>query len=421
MFNTYFHGLWMLAEFYIFSVKKIHALPKWIRNPNTLAKIVDEKEEVLLSVETEAEESYLRGSKMIEENMRTLHCEKVGLLSFQTTLRVLVFLRILVLVLLLKNHLTLAILTITMQAVVAPYSILVALAQAIALILPLYSAHYASFLVMKNVLAIIAHNTPDFIMEKLCWSLPFLHIQFTPFFIAAYFFLDTILCFYCHFFHSQNNFSLQKTVKHIVWGFINAKSYTLIIFLSALNAGSSIPTLVWFLDAYFNVTGRVANAFTEIFFHWQELHYTFHSMAHLPVVYTQAHKFHHLLHMSSAFDAHSIFGNGMPEEFFFLIFELSCSYLLGLPPAHTNYFLLKMIFQNKFAHSEISNDFAGENFHARHHSLHNKNFGHNCLLDMLFSTCESNSCYRMTIGKNVYSVVKTNEDSETRFLFTKIF
>ena len=185
MFKTYLHGLRMLTEFYVFSVKKIHTLPKWIRNPNTLAKIVDEKEEVLLSVETEAEISYLRGSKMIEENMRKLHCEKVGLLSFQTTLRVLVFLRILVLVLLLKNQLTLAIFTLTLQAVVAPYSILVALAQAIALILPLYCAHYASFLVMKNVIAIIVENAPDFIMEKLCWSLPFLHIRFTPFFIPG--------------------------------------------------------------------------------------------------------------------------------------------------------------------------------------------------------------------------------------------
>jgi len=143
-------------------------------------------------------------------------------------------------------------------------------------------------------------------------------------------------------------------------------------------------------------------------------------MAHLPVVYAQAHKFHHLIHKSSAFDAHSIFGNGMPEEFFFLIFELSCSNLLGLPPAHINYFLLKMIIQNKFAHSEISNDIAGDNFHTEHHSLHTKNFGHDCLLDMLFNTCQSNNCYRMTIGKNVYSVVKTNEDREITFLFTKV-
>jgi len=290
---------------------------------------------------------------------------------------------------------------------VAPYSILVALAQGIALILPLYCTHYVSFLMISNFLTL----SQAFLMEKVCWSLPFLQIQFSPFFIGAYFFLDTLMCLYCHFFHSQNDFPLQKTVKHILWGLVNAKTYTLIIFLNAFNTGSSIPITVWLIDACFGVTRRLANMFTENIFHWQELHYTFHSMAHLPVVYTQAHKFHHFLHKTCAFDAHAIFGNGMPEEFFFLLVELSCSNLLGLPPAHINYFLLKMIIQNKFAHTEISNDFAGDNFHADHHKYHVKNFGHNCLLDMLFSTCESNDSYKMTIGKNVYSVAKKKRRS----------
>ena len=38
-------------------------------------------------------------------------------------------------------------------------------------------------------------------------------------------------------------------------------------------------------------------------------------------VYEHAHKLHHYLHGTNAFDAH-IYGNGMPEEFFFMLIEL---------------------------------------------------------------------------------------------------
>ena len=38
-------------------------------------------------------------------------------------------------------------------------------------------------------------------------------------------------------------------------------------------------------------------------------------------VYEHAHKLHHYLHGTLSFDAH-IFGNGMPEEFCFLLLEL---------------------------------------------------------------------------------------------------
>ena len=144
-------------------------------------------------------------------------------------------------------------------------------------------------------------------------------------------------------------------------------------------------------------------------------------MGHLPTVYKQAHKFHHVLHGSSAFDAHSIFGNGMPEEFFFLLFELSCVVWFGLPPALTNYFILNMMIMNKFAHTEKPEDLAGENFHSGHHRLHVQNFGSNCLLDMLFSTCECNSKYKMTIGDSVYQIEKRELGKNVLFSFNKMF
>ena len=270
-------------------------------------------------------------------------------------------------------------------------------------------------LVLSSLLII-----PASLLDQLHWAFPFQHLQVGGYFISAYFLFDIVLCFYCHFIYYENKYSSRKTIKHIAWGFINAKSYALLILLFASNMAIPVPMVTWLIDAYLGVTGKLARMFTDNFFHWQELHYTFHRMGHLPTVYEQAHKFHHVLHGSSAFDAHSIFGNGMPEEFFFLLFEMACMHLLSLPPVHMNFFLLKMIIQNKFAHTEVPGDTAGDNFHTGHHRLHNKNFGHSCLLDMLFLTCESNNTYRMTINKSVYQVVKSKEENQISFSFARL-
>ena len=69
---------------------------------------------------------------------------------------------------------------------------------------------------------------------------------------------------------------------------------------------------------------------------------------------------------------------------------------------------------------ENPDDVAGDDFHTGHHRHHVKNFGHNCLLDMLFSTCESNNSYRMMISKSVYQVVKKEEEKTILFCFTKL-
>ena len=48
-------------------------------------------------------------------------------------------------------------------------------------------------------------------------------------------------------------------------------------------------------------------------------------------VYEHAHKLHHYLHGTMAFDAH-IYGNGMPEEIVFLSAELCMSVGFGWVP-----------------------------------------------------------------------------------------
>jgi len=116
-------------------------------------------------------------------------------------------------------------------------------------------------------------------------------------------------------------------------------------------------------------------------------------MAHLPKVYEHAHKLHHYLHGTLSFDAH-IYGNGMPEEFFFLLLELGLGIGYGLTPATLNRLVLQFSLDNKFGHTQKPTDEDGGNFHADHHLFHVKNFGiYNCLTDMYFDTGNNNTKY----------------------------
>lgn len=52
------------------------------------------------------------------------------------------------------------------------------------------------------------------------------------------------------------------------------------------------------------------------------------------MVYNQAHKFHHYLHDTTAFDAH-VYGAGAPEEWWSLMLELGwVAVVLSLLPRH---------------------------------------------------------------------------------------
>ncbi|OLP97350.1 Vacuolar protein sorting-associated protein 26 [Symbiodinium microadriaticum] len=127
--------------------------------------------------------------------------------------------------------------------------------------------------------------------------------------------------------------------------------------------------------------------------------YVEHRIGHLPVVYQHAHKMHHYLHDSTAFDAH-IYGSGMNEEFFWILAEtLPC---LLAPSFFFPYFLnfdtLYSSWTNKSCHTRTADEkeygFCDEaNFHADHHTLHRANFGSSqgILLDVYFGTAGANT------------------------------
>ena len=156
--------------------------------------------------------------------------------------------------------------------------------------------------------------------------------------MIGFFLVDQALCVYIHAFTPSKKFPLKETLTHVVWGFLNTKTYTLVVLLHMMNAGVTIPIWLWALDAYFQVdqrkfmisdllrqvTQRFAFTISNQWAHWVELFYHQHRMAHLPKVilltlaftsiffkvYEHAHKLHHYLHGTLSFDAH-IYGGSI--------------------------------------------------------------------------------------------------------------
>jgi hypothetical protein len=92
-----------------------------------------------------------------------------------------------------------------------------------------------------------------------------------------------------------------------------------------------INVVVWIIDAFAQLTPKFAAKFSEKTLHWASLFYHQHRLAHLPAVYSHAHKFHHHLPDACAFDAH-IYGSGAPEEYFLLLTETIVAACLGCCP-----------------------------------------------------------------------------------------
>ena len=132
--------------------------------------------------------------------------------------------------------------------------------------------------------------------------------------------------------------------------------------------------------------------------HHSPTFYHQHRMAHLPTVYQHAHKLHHQMHGTTAFDA-TLYGWGMPEELIILPLELVVLAWAGLPPTLANLHAMAVGLGNKYGHVMLEGDAAIDNFHADHHVIHNKNFGiFHCLLDLYLGTCARREGYPLQVN-----------------------
>ena len=137
--------------------------------------------------------------------------------------------------------------------------------------------------------------------------------------------------------------------------------------------------------------------------HYSLTFYHQHRMAHLPTIYQHAHKLHHQLHGTTAFDA-TTFGWGMPEELVILPLELLLLAWTGLPPTMANLHVMTVSLGNKYGHVMLEGGAAIDNFHADHHVIHNKNFGaFHCLLDLYLGTCARPEGYRLQVKGNYHT------------------
>lgn len=214
-------------------------------------------------------------------------------------------------------------------------------------------------------------------------------------FMVAFFSIDFVLNCLVYYLSSER-FGAQRLLLHVVYGSFNTKTYFLVVFGSlcgySFNLGLMILTglLTVVIKRYglYQKTLRLCRwpCFVICF-------YVEHRIGHLPVVYQHAHKMHHYLHDTTAFDAH-IYGSGMNEEFFWILAEtLPC---LLAPSLFFPYFLnldtIHASLTNKPAHTRTKEDSGyhmdEDNFHADHHTLHRANYGSalGVLLDFYFGT-----------------------------------
>jgi len=225
------------------------------------------------------------------------------------------------------------------------------------------------------------------------------HLTIDIYFISIFFITDFVLNVIVHM-NTSESFGPWRMAIHIVYGTFNTKTYFVVVFGCLL--GFRIDLVLLCLTSLLGLAARRYGLYAGLLrlICWPCFaicFYVEHRIGHLPVNYQNAHKMHHYLHDSTAFDAH-IYGSGMNEEYFWILAEtIPC---LLAPNLFFPYFLnLETLYQswtNKGAHtrsdegigSETFGCFDEDNYHADHHTLHRANFGSSTgvLLDFYFGT-----------------------------------
>lgn len=438
---SYIQGYAALFSFYLRHLATFSSLPPWIRNPNKLKELFDQNSsdsfsKFSLVLPSTFASNYNKEYENLKEMLRKLHPDTQSF-NYSRQLFLLFLIRLLAIVSAIQgNFCTTAALTVS-QVLVAPYSLFAAITLFVAYAPPIYVAHYVSFSAITLAGSLCQRLAASWQMTQgLADSLADVCGTFVlpvgPTFIAVFFAVDQLLCLWAHHKTDGVKLGLGETMKHVVWGFINTKTFHLVVLLHLNSQQFSIPLAVWFIDYWFGLTAKVGVLVSSLWLDSEALFYHQHRMSHLPRVYEHGHKLHHYLHGTNAFDG-AIYGHGMPEESIVLLIEIGGALFFGLTPALLNWFVILMSFGNKFSHIQKRTDCTGENYHALHHLLHIKNFGFvNCLTDMYFGTSHENMDYVLTTlsvpGEqaevDVYDIQKSVEkldnggDGNVTFAFT---
>eukprot|EP00750_Incisomonas_marina_P018185 INCI2745.1.p1 GENE.INCI2745.1~~INCI2745.1.p1 ORF type:complete len:382 (+),score=52.80 INCI2745.1:98-1243(+) len=119
-------------------------------------------------------------------------------------------------------------------------------------------------------------------------------------------------------------FGFWRLLKHIVYGTLNTKTYFLVVFalLNGLRVDAAVFLLTSVMSYFVYSKGIFVKTLSLLGLpSFPILFYCEHRINHCPVVYAHAHKMHHYLHDTTAFDGH-IYGSGMNEEFLWIVAEV---------------------------------------------------------------------------------------------------
>jgi len=242
-------------------------------------------------------------------------------------------------------------------------------------------------------------------------------LTISPMFVLAFLAFDQLLCAVCLFWTPggrTQRLPLRRVLESVVYGFLNCKTYWL--FLLPLCFGLRVPLIAWSLDGTLGLSSKISSHVQQ---YWEVLFYHVHRIAHLKHVYPDAHKFHHYLHDTTAFDAH-IFGSGAPEEWLLLMCDLLLVLGLGVVPASLSYHVLAVSWVDKWRfHTRTEGPgLQEENFHADHHARHVHNFGFYYPYEMLMKTALPE--YNTEVEWSGFKVVRKETDHTVILSLTPI-
>ena len=423
---SYLDGLLLLLRVALAQLPLLLHLPGWLTNPalleHRLAPLrAGTVPSLTLSLPSGPAASYNSALKQAGAGLRALHPQQPDSLPLLLHL-----VRLATLAAASTGSLPLTLGIAAFQFLLAPYSLFVSLTAAIGFLHYILLPHY----LIHAGLLLLASSLPH--LPAMDWLAGWGRLPINPATIALFLLVDQALCLYSSYRPGAARYPAAKMLRHAFHGFINSKTSVVVILLLCYHHHPQLSLWLWALEGFLlQATPRLSALLSSSTLHFSAVFYHQHRMAHLPVVYPQAHKLHHYPGAwITAFDA-SLYGCGMPEEYFLLGVEVLLL-AAGLPPASLGWYVLNTNgLGNKHGHTITEGVQRQENFHTDHHLTHTKNYGFgsfNCLLDLYFQTAARELGHRVlpyqlsasgAPGGEVEVTAKVDSDTGlTSFVFT---
>lgn len=426
MISTLVYGNFNILKFYLKTIPLISEISKNGQGFETDVNVSKLEKPKKFVLDNKLAENYNKEYNEMKDKLKQTHKDSEA--EFSTKMQNFFILRLICCVLAYFDYFYLTILISSLQFFILPYSLIISLSKFIEILYNIFLGYLIYFPIaysltnnlnnvnIFNFLSIKSIENTDNINFKNNKNIFNLSLEINNEFICYFFLVDFLVCSVFSFYTplgKTKQFKPARLAQSIIYGFLNTKTYYLILLF--LLRGAKIPILLWLIDAIFKVSEKLTFLMHQILkINWPMVFYHQHRVAHFPYVYSDAHKFHHFLQDSSPFDAH-LYGSGAPEEWHSLMFELLPCFFLGLFPPSLSFFALKNSLLNKIGHTRKENGNDQELSHVDHHLFHIKNFSWDISLEMFLGTSTNNR--RMKCDG--YVITKEIEGDKSIFTYEK--